>query len=102
MLDEKLMKDVLKLHKEEYYRSKETCEPVNQMRMLYNYVQNLRMVEHINKNKDAEYKYYKCTEKIMSHIIDYENAQSNNLDLSLYDKMLRQAIKEIEIEFDFV
>ena len=49
MIDEKSMKDVLKLHRQSYYGSK-NLEPINQMRMLYNYVQNLRIIEHINNN----------------------------------------------------
>ena len=51
MIDEKVMKEVLKLHRQSYYESK-NGEPINQMRILYNYVQNLRMIEHIHNNRD--------------------------------------------------
>lgn len=102
MIDEKLMKDVLKLHRQSYYESKHS-EPIIQMRMLYNYVQNLRMVEHIKNNRDSELKYYHCTQKIMENIMNWEaidDADTNGKNLM--DKKLKQAIKEIEIEFDFV
>ena len=62
MIDEKLMKDVLKLHRQSYYESKHS-EPIIQMRMLYNYVQNLRMVEHIKNNRDSELKYHQLLPK---------------------------------------
>lgn len=102
MIDEKLMKDVLKLHRQSYYESKHS-EPIIQMRMLYNYVQNLRMVEHIKNNRDSKLKYYHCTQKIMENIMNWEaidDADTNGKNLM--DKKLKQAIKEIEIEFDFV
>ena len=102
MIDEKTMKDVIKLHRKTYYDSK-NLEPINQMRMLYNYVQNLRMVEHIKNNMDMELKYYNCNQKIMNNIISWEaidNADTN--EKNLMDKKLKQAIKEIEIEFDFL
>lgn len=102
MIDEKLMKDVLKLHRQSYYESKHS-EPIIQMRMLYNYVKNLRMVEHIKNNRDSELKYYHCTQKIMENIMNWEaidDADTNGKNLM--DKKLKQAIKEIEIEFDFV
>lgn len=102
MIDLKMMKDVLKLHRQTYYESKDG-EPINQMRMLYNYVQNLRMVEHLKNNRDSELKYYHCTQKIMENIMDWEaidDADKNKKNLM--DKKLKQVIKEIEIEFDFV
>lgn len=102
MIDEKLMKEVLALHRQSYYESK-NGEPINQMRMLYNYVQNLIMIEHIKNNRDGELKYYNCIQKIMENIIALEaidDADKNGKNLM--DKKLKQAIKEIEIEFDFV
>lgn len=102
MIDEKVMKEVLKLHRQSYYESKHS-EPIIQMRMLYNYVQNLRMVEHIKNNRESELKYYHCTQKIMENIMNWEaidDADTNGKNLM--DKKLKQAIKEIEIEFDFV
>lgn len=102
MIDEKMMKEVLKLHRQSYYESK-GYEPINQMRMLYNYVQNLRMLEHLKNNRDGELKYYNCTQKIMDNIMEWEaiaNADKNKK--VLMDKKLKQVIKEIEIEFDFV
>ena len=102
MIDEKMMKEVLKLHRQTYYESK-GYEPINQMRMLYNYVQNLRMLEHLKNNRDGELKYYNCTQKIMDNIMEWEaiaNADKNKK--VLMDKKLKQVIKEIEIEFDFV
>lgn len=102
MIDLKTMKDVLKLHRQTYYESK-AGEPINQMRMLYNYVQNLRMVEHLKNNRDSELKYYHCTQKIMENIMNWEaidDTDKNKKDLM--DKKLKQVIKEIEIEFDFV
>lgn len=102
MIDEKLMKEVLELHRQSYYESKHN-EPIIQMRMLYNYVQNLRMVEHIKNNRDRELKYYHCTQKVMENIMSWEaidDADKNGKNLM--DKKLKQAIKEIEIEFDFV
>lgn len=102
MIDEKLMKEVLKLHRQSYYESKQS-EPIIQMRMLYNYVQNLRMVEHIKNNRDSELKYYHCTQKIMDNIIEWEAIDDSDKNKkNLMDKKLKQAIKEIEIEFDFV
>ena len=102
MIDEKMMKEVLKLHKQSYYESK-GYEPIIQMRMLYNYVQNLRMVEHIKDNRDGELKYYHCTEKIMENIMEWEAiADADKNGKNLMDKKLKQVIKEIEIEFDFV
>lgn len=102
MIDEKLMKDVLKLHRQSYYESKQS-EPIIQMRMLYNYVQNLRMVEHIKNNRDSELKYYHCIQKIMENIMDWEAIEDSDKNgKNLMDKKLKQAIKEIEIEFDFV
>ena len=102
MIDEKIMKDVLKLHKKSYYESK-GYEPINQMRMLYNYVQNLRMVEHIKNNRDGELKYYHCTQKIMDNIMTWESIDDADKNgKNLMDKKLKQVIKEIEIEFDFV
>jgi hypothetical protein len=102
MIDEKIMKDVLKLHKQSYYESK-GYEPINQMRMLYNYVQNLRMVEHLKNNRDGELKYYHCTQKIMDNIIEWEAIDDSDKNKkNLMDKKLKQVIKEIEIEFDFV
>ena len=102
MNDEKLMKDVLKLHRLAYYESK-NGEPINQMRMLYNYVQNLRMIEHIKNNRDGELKYYNCIQKIMKNIMAWEAIDdADNNGRNLMDKKLKQAIKEIEIEFDFV
>ena len=102
MIDEKMMKEVLKLHRQSYYESK-GYETINQMRMLYNYVQNLRMLEHLKNNRDGELKYYNCTQKIMDNIMEWEaiaNADKNKK--VLMDKKLKQVIKEIEIEFDFV
>lgn len=102
MIDLKMMKDVIKLHRQTYYESK-AGEPINQMRMLYNYVQNLRMVEHLKNNRDGELKYYHCTQKIMDNIMAWEaidDADKNGKNLM--DKKLKQAIKEIEIEFDFM
>ena len=102
MIDLKMMKDVLKLHKQSYYESK-GYEPINQMRMLYNYVQNLRMVEHLKNNRDGELKYYHCTQKIMDNIMEWEAiADTDKNKKDLMDKKLKQVIKEIEIEFDFV
>ena len=102
MLDEKTMQDVLKLHKQSYYETK-NMEPINQMRMLYNLVQNLRMIEHMHNNKDGELKYYHCTQKIMDNIIAWEGiSDSDKNGKNLMDKKLKQVIKEIEIEFDFV
>lgn len=102
MIDEKLMKEVLKLHRQSYYESKQS-EPIIQMRMLYNYVQNLRIVEHIKNNRDSELKYYHCTQKIMENIMAWEAIEvSDKNGRDLMDKKLKQAIKEIEIEFDFV
>ncbi len=102
MIDEKLIKDVLKLHRKSYYEIKHR-EPINQIRMLYNYVQNLRMFEHIKNNMDSELKYYNCIQKIMDNITAWEaidDADKNRKNLM--NKKLKQAIKEIEIEFDFV
>lgn len=102
MIDEKVMKEVLELHRQSYYESKH-CEPIIQMRMLYNYVQNLRMVEHTKNNRDGELKYYNCIQKIMDNIMAWEaidDADKNGKNLM--DKKLKQAIKEIEIEFDFM
>ena len=102
MIDEKSMKDVLKLHRQSYYDSK-NLEPINQMRMLYNYVQNLRIIEHINNNRDMELKYYNCIQKIMENIMAWESIEvSDKTGMDLMDKKLKQAIKEIEIEFDFL
>lgn len=101
MIDEKMMIDVLKLHKQTYYETKD-CEPIIQLRMLYNYVQNLRMIEHLKNNRNGELKYYHCIQKIMDNIMAWEaidDADKNGKDLM--DKKLKQAIKEIEIEFDF-
>ena len=93
MIDEKSMKDVLKLHRQSYYDSK-NLEPINQMRMLYNYVQNLRIIE---------LKYYNCIQKIMENIMAWESIEvSDKNGMDLMDKKLKQAIKEIEIEFDFL
>lgn len=102
MIDEKVMKEVLQLHRQSYYESKH-CEPIIQMRMLYNYVQNLRMVEHTKNNRDSELKYYHCIEKIMKNIMAWEAIEDSDKNgKDLMDKKLKQAIKEIEIEFDFV
>ena len=102
MIDEKVMKEVLKLNRQSYYESKQG-EPINQMRMLYNYVQNLRMIEHIKNNMDGELKYYHCIQKIMDNIMAWEAIDDEDLNgKNLMDKKLKQAIKEIEIEFDFV
>lgn len=102
MIDEKVMKEVLKLHRQSYYESKQG-EPINQMRMLYNYVQNLRMIEHIKNNRDGELKYYHCIQKIMDNIMAWEAIDDGDVDeKNLMDKKLKQAIKEIEIEFDFL
>ena len=102
MIDEKSMKDVLKLHRQSYYDSK-NLEPINQMRMLYNYVQNLRIIEHINNNRDMELKYYNCIQKTMENIMAWESIEvSDKNGMDLMDKKLKQAIKEIEIEFDFL
>ena len=102
MIDEKVMKEVLKLHRQSYYESKQG-EPINQMRMLYNYVQNLRMSEHIHNNRDGELKYYHCIQKIMDNIMTWEAIDDADLNgKNLMDKKLKQAIKEIEIEFDFL
>jgi len=102
MIDEKVMKEVLKLHRQSYYESK-NGEPINQMRMLYNYVQNLRMIEHIHNNRDIELKYYNCIQKIMENIMAWEAIDdADNNEKNLMNKKLKQAIKEIEIEFDFV
>ena len=102
MIDEKVMKEVLKLLRQSYYKSKQG-EPINQMRMLYNYVQNLRMIEHIKNNMDGELKYYHCIQKIMDNIMAWEAIDDEDLNgKNLMDKKLKQAIKEIEIEFDFV
>lgn len=102
MIDEKVMKEVLKLHRQSYYESK-NGEPINQMRMLYNYVQNLRMIEHIHNNRDIELKYYNCIQKIMKNIMDWEAIDdADNNEKNLMNKKLKQAIKEIEIEFDFL
>ena len=102
MIDEKVMKEVLKLHRQSYYESKHS-EPIIQMRMLYNYVQNLRMIEHIKNNRDGELKYYNCIQKIMENIMAWEAIDdADNNEKNLMNKKLKQAIKEIEIEFDFV
>ena len=102
MIDEKSMKDVLKLHRQSYYDSK-NLEPINQLRILYNYVQNLRIIEHIHNNSDMELKYYNCIQKIMENIMAWEAIEdSDTNEKNLMDKKLKQAIKEIEIEFDFV
>lgn len=102
MIDEKSMKDVIKLQRQSYYYSK-NLEPINQLRMLYNYVQNLRMVEHLHNNKDVELKYYHCTQKIMDNITALESIDvADKNGRVLMNKKLKQAIKEIEIEFDFV
>lgn len=102
MIDEKVMKEVLKLHRQSYYESK-NGEPINQMRMLYNYVQNLRMIEHIHNNRDIELKYYNCIQKIMENIMAWEAIDdADNNEKNLMNKKLKQAIKEIEIEFDFL
>ena len=102
MIDEKVMKEVLKLHRQSYYESKHS-EPIIQMRMLYNYVQNLRMIEHIHNNRDIELKYYNCIQKIMENIMAWEAIDdADNNEKNLMNKKLKQAIKEIEIEFDFV
>lgn len=102
MIDEKSMKDVLKLHRQSYYDSK-NLEPINQLRMLYNYVQTLRIIEHIHNNSDMELKYYNCIQKIMENIMAWEAIEdSDTNEKNLMDKKLKQAIKEIEIEFDFV
>lgn len=102
MIDEKSMKDVLKLHRQSYYDSK-NLEPINQLRMLYNYVQNLRMIEHIKNNMDSELKYYNCIQKIMENIMAWEAIEDSDKNgKNLMDKKLKQAIKEIEIEFDFL
>ena len=79
MIDEKLMKDVLKLHRQSYYESKND-EPINQMRMLYNYVQNLRMIEHIKNNRDGELNYYHCIQKIMNNIMAWESIDDGDED----------------------
>lgn len=95
MIDEKLMKDVLKLHRQSYYESKHS-EPIIQMRMLYNYVQNLRMIEHIHNNRDIELKYYNCIQKIMENIMAWEAIDdADNNEKNLMNKKLKQAIKEI-------
>ena len=102
MIDEKSMKDVLKLHRQSYYDSK-NLEPINQLRMLYNYVQTLRIIEHIHNNRDMELKYYNCIQKIMENIMAWEAIEDSDKNgKNLMDKKLKQAIKEIEIEFDFV
>ena len=102
MIDEKVMKEVLKLHRQSYYESKHS-EPIIQMRMLYNYVQNLRMVEHLKNNRDGELKYYHCIQKIMDNIMTWESIDDADKNgKNLMDKKLKQVIKEIEIEFDFV
>ena len=102
MIDEKSMKDILKLHRQTYYDSK-NLEPINQLRILYNYVQNLRIIEHIHNNMDMELKYYNCIQKIMENIMSWEAIEdSDTNEKNLIDKKLKQAIKEIEIEFDFV
>ena len=73
------------------------------MRMLYNYVQNLRIIEHINNNRDMELKYYNCIQKIMENIMAWESIEvSDKNGMDLMDKKMKQAIKEIEIEFDFL
>ena len=102
MIDEKSMKDILKLHRQTYYDSK-NLEPINQLRMLYNYVQTLRIIEHIHNNSDMELKYYNCIQKIMENIMAWEAIEDSDTNgKNLMDKKLKQAIKEIEIEFDFV
>lgn len=102
MIDEKSMKDVLKLHRQSYYDSKNS-KPINKMRMLYNYVQNLRMIEHIKNNMDSELKYYNFIQKIMENIMAWESISDSDVNgKNLMDKKLKQAIKEIEIEFDFL
>lgn len=102
MIDEKSMKDVLKLQRQSYYERKNS-KPINKMRMLYNYVQNLRMIEHIKNNMDSELKYYNCIQKIMENIMAWESISDSDVNgKNLMDKKLKQAIKEIEIEFDFL
>lgn len=103
MIDEKVMKEVIKLHRQQFYYESKNGEPINQMRMLYNYVQNLRMIEHIHNNRDIELKYYNCIQKIMENIMAWEAIDdADNNEKNLMNKKLKQAIKEIEIEFDFL